>query len=173
MCFFNVLWRYVTRINAFISVLIFQFPNNHSLAFRQSSSARGRRLEYGNLCTTFVEELVLWTDGSAHPNPGPRGAAIVAQKPGKTQWETKQCPLGRVASNNRAKLTALHKAVKHVRQCCESHPDLRRALILSDSKTAINQVTGLYKARLNLDILKKIHRKLKDAPLMHAFNSMK
>ncbi len=49
-----------------------------------------------------VGELVVWTDGSAHPNPRHSCAAIVVQKPGDTQCETHEFPLDRVASNSRA-----------------------------------------------------------------------
>ena len=96
------------------------------------------------LLTDFSGKTVVFTDGSANPNPGPSGAGIYFTNfpiPGVNQSIAACCGYG---TNNTAEMKALAIAITAL-----SKQDTGESLILTDSVLALNIAKGNFRSKKN------------------------
>lgn len=100
-----------------------------------------------NINRIFAQtDFEAWTDGSCNNlSPfGEGGSAYVVLKDGELIHETKY---GRIGTNNRMELLAIISAVNWV-------PVNSSVTIYSDSRYAINVLSGKWKAKTNIDLVR-------------------
>ena len=78
-------------------------------------------------------DLIIWTDGSCSPNPGPGGWGLYAEADGKP-WLSLNGPGGKDTTNNRMELKAAIEALKII-------PPKTRAIIYTDSQYVKRGIT--------------------------------
>lgn len=94
--------------------------------------------------------LEVYTDGACKGNPGPGGAGVVIVEGGKIVREVSEF-LGKNCTNNIAELVAIGFGL-HWAYIRSTKTDVT---IYTDSKYAIGVLTGEYKAKKNLDTIRK------------------
>ena len=87
--------------------------------------------------------LVIYTDGSCNPNPGAGGWAYVIPSLGIEKSGAEPD-----TTNNRMELRAVIEALK----ASEGEPIVK---IFSDSRLAINTISGTWKGKKNLDLIEE------------------
>jgi ribonuclease HI len=102
------------------------------------------------------DTVIAYTDGSASPNPGPSGGAASIFFQPETFVDC-GCSLGH-GSNNRAELYALGVCLMEVREICVRFPLLKRVLIFSDSKLALNAATSRKRPLANGDLVASVRK---------------
>ena len=106
---------------------------------------------------------VLWTDGSASPNPGPGGFAVIENK--------KPVVLGKEAqtTNIRMEGLAMVAAIKYAgEEGCEIHSDSQFWINVLTKWAPTWEANGWRKSRgeiLNLDIVKKLYGLYRQYPV--------
>ena len=110
---------------------------------RRKTQAKAKAL---TLIQDHSDDTIIYTDGSADPNPGPCGAGVYIDRQGRGENVLVSAPCG-LGSNNVGELRALAIALHSIR-----HLDIRRALILSDSLLAINFAKGRFQAKKDRDL---------------------
>ena len=105
---------------------------------RRKTQAKAKALA---LIQDHSDDTIIYTDGSADPNPGPCGAGVFIDRQGRGSDILISAPCGH-GSNNIGEMRALAIALHSIR-----HLDLKRVLILSDSLLAINFAKGKFQAK--------------------------
>lgn len=101
--------------------------------------------------------IVVYTDGACSGNPGPAGAGVVILVDGARREFSHY--LGE-ATNNIAELTAIKVALSDLTRTLNG--DLQRPIVLhSDSDYAIKVVTGAYRAKKNVALIREIQQLLR------------
>jgi ribonuclease HI len=98
-----------------------------------------------SLITKFSGERVIYTDGSANPNPGPSGSGVWFDGPAGPYPSQVSFPCGR-GNNNTAEVHAIGIAAIALLKLPPTVPKIK-LLILSDSKFAINIALGNHRPR--------------------------
>lgn len=95
-------------------------------------------------------ELEVYTDGACKGNPGPGGAGVVILDNNKI---VKKCSIGLGdCTNNIAELSAIGLGLKYAFDY-SSESDV---IIYSDSNLCINVLSGLWKAKKNIDLILEV-----------------
>lgn len=97
-----------------------------------------------------TEKVVIYTDGSATPNPGKGGWAALL-----TLGNHKRLVSGNSGSeeytNNRAELMAMIVALEALKRPCEVE-------IISDSQYAVKMGSGEWNPKSNYDLIDRLHK---------------
>ncbi len=90
------------------------------------------------------QDVLIWTDGSASPNPGAAGCAALLTYKGE-EFEVSNISLGH-STNNLAELAAVQLGLflveKHAGRFREQK--VKRVVLLSDSKLVVNLLNGIW-----------------------------
>jgi ribonuclease HI len=99
-----------------------------------------------------TEKVVIYTDGSATPNPGKGGWAALL-----TMGEYRKLVKGNSGdekmTNNQAELMAMIVALEALKRPCEVD-------IISDSQYAVNVASGEWSAKSNFDFIDRLHAEM-------------
>lgn len=95
-----------------------------------------------------MSSVVIYTDGSCDPNPGPGGWAYVAIL---SDYEIRACDRVKKTTNNIMEMTAVIEAIK-------DFSEVKSITIYTDSQYVLNCAQGIWKKKKNLDLWKKYDR---------------
>ena len=131
------------------------------------------------MSTSETQSIHIYTDGACFGDPGPAGAAallvstqqygIKATRPkenkdhqkNNTQEHSRSLFIGSKSTNNIAELEAIGLGLDLLEAFLvqqDSFPSV--ATIFSDSQYAINVLNGSWKAKLNVELVEKLQRKI-------------
>ncbi len=100
------------------------------------------------------DTIVIHTDGACSGNPGPAGIGVYLERPDET---VELCEfISSLATNNFAELTAISRALEVLR---DDEKD-RHILLYTDSGWSLGVLIGGWKAKTNLDMIKKIQDRM-------------
>ena len=99
-----------------------------------------------------LDSAIAYTDGSASPNPGPSGGGASIFVQSSDQVIDCGVSLG-LGSNNRAELHALGICFAALLKLPSTHPHVKRAVVFSDSKLAINAATSVRLPVTNANVI--------------------
>jgi ribonuclease HI len=104
------------------------------------------------------ETIIVHTDGACSGNPGPAGLGVHIERPDET---VEICEfISTMATNNFAELTAILRALESLR---DDEKD-RHVLLYTDSGWSLGVLIGGWKAKTNLEMIKKIQDKIAEFP---------
>ncbi|MCA9714366.1 MAG: reverse transcriptase-like protein [Myxococcales bacterium] len=100
------------------------------------------------------DTIIIHTDGACSGNPGPAGIGIYLERPDEV---VEICEfISSLATNNFAELTAIDRALELLR---DDEKD-RHILLYTDSGWSLGVLIGGWKAKTNLDMIKKIQARM-------------
>ena len=99
---------------------------------------------------SFSERLLIYTDGSCQPNPGPGGYGIVVVNHSEGEWHISGGEDNKT-TNNRMELTAVIEALKFAH-------DFKRVKIVSDSTYVIKCAKGEWSRGSNSDLWREYEK---------------
>lgn len=96
--------------------------------------------------------LVIYTDGSCMPNPGPGGWAFVVLPDHNDEYPTEWHVSGgyNKSTNNRMEMIAVIEALKFINK--------KKCIIYTDSQYVINCANGKWTRKKNLDLWKEFDK---------------
>jgi ribonuclease HI len=127
-----------------------------------SKSGRNKRIIQRDRANALINktpknQAILYTDGSANPNPGPSGAGALLIIPGVGEFQIYES-LGH-GTNNRGEAWAIGMALQKLEDLGLS--DLLEITICSDSQWAIGCLRDGHKIKKNKDIINPLKRIIK------------
>ena len=140
-------------------MFITNIPTSIKSPFRLMSEPSSEQI----LASLTSDCVVIFTDGSATPNPGIGGAAIVVQDPSLSNWLELEFPIKGITTNIGCEIEAMKQALEYTKNNlidCEG-----RIIILSDCKFVVNAVTNKCKSedyRIPIMECQKIIKSLKE-----------
>ena len=128
---------------------------SHKWKTQHKEQAKATHLKFiGRL--NAAKDIVIYTDGSATPNPGRIGLGVSAMCGGVSTTYGKSIGIG---SNITAELCAIHSAIKVTLQTNNLH-NFNRVFIFSDCQTAIDLALKRSTITHSFEIVKNIHTQL-------------
>jgi ribonuclease HI len=132
-----------------------------SAGTRTQAQAQAAATDAKSLIASLPPETVLaFTDGSCLGNPGPAGAGVVVQIPGKLQKEAYRA-LG-MATNNVGELTAILMALQLLDK--EAVPVDAPVSVFTDSEYARGVLTLGWKAKANQALIEEVRGLIRKRP---------